>query len=96
MSLKLKRINGVVGGISPAEKHSAENDLPKLQHDAEKSAFAQNTDEAGSATVRRRLVAIERLHCGPKVVRFMPGPIDTVDERASRHVAAFPHLLTCE
>jgi len=49
MSVKLEKNQGYCSGISPAEEHSAENDLPKLQHNAEKSAIAQSAYEEGES-----------------------------------------------
>jgi hypothetical protein len=49
MSVKLEKNQGCCSGISPAEEHSAENDLPKLQHNAEKSAIAQSAYEEGES-----------------------------------------------
>jgi len=65
------------------------DDLLKSQHDAEISAFAQNTIWGWVSNQRRRMRAIESLVCGMGGGSSHAGAIAMVDERPQLDVATF-------
>jgi len=81
MLLKLERNENFLREAPQQKTCSAEDDLLKIQHGAERSALAWNIHEGWRANLGRE--GRERLRfciLDWRVVCFMPGPIDRVDE----------------
>ena len=80
MSLKRAKNERFHSGISAAKKCSSEDDLPKLQHGAERSAFALNIQGDSVRNQAKKGERYRAQYFGLEGSPFIPGPIDMVDE----------------